>query len=262
MKSYTVCITCGTYYPPSQTPELCTICMDERQYIPVMGQQWTTPDKMRSHHSVKINKLRRGLYELEVNPAFAIGQRALLILSEKGNVLWDCIPLLDEQAIAFIKSKGGLKAIAISHPHYYSNMNEWAETFHCPIYIHQNDVMHIVDKREQISLWKGTELALWDGMKVKLMGGHFDGSSILHVPGLSEKGTILCGDTVYISPSMQHMAVMYSYPNRIPLPIHEANSVLKKFLEIPFDSIYGFYSYQNILENAGEILRKSLSKYK
>jgi len=70
-------------------------------------------------------------------------------------VLWDCIPLLDELVIEFIKSKGGLKAIAFSHPHFYSNMHEWAETFDCPVYIHQNDEQHIMVKGERIRLWPG-----------------------------------------------------------------------------------------------------------
>lgn len=261
MKLYKVCATCGTYYPSAQSPELCTICLDERQYIPATGQSWTTPEAIRSKHCVKINKLQKGLYELEVNPEFAIGQRALLVLSEKGNVLWDCIPLLDEQAITFIQSKGGLNAIALSHPHYYSNMNEWGETFNCPVYTHEYNAMHIVDNGKQISLWKGRDLDLWDGIKVKLIGGHFDGSCILYVPALSENGTVLCGDTLYISPSKQHMAVMYSYPNRIPLPITEVNRVGERFLEITFDSIYGFYSYQNVLGNAEGILQRSLARY-
>jgi hypothetical protein len=62
-------------------------------------------------------------------PSFAIGQRALLVLTPSGNILWDCIALINEPTIEFIKSKGGLKAIAFSHPHYYTTMNEWAERF-------------------------------------------------------------------------------------------------------------------------------------
>lgn len=261
MESFCVCVTCGTYFPSAQTPDLCPTCLDERQYIPITGQSWTTPEAMRRKHSVKINKLQKGLYAFEVNPEFAIGQRALMVLSENGNVLWDCIPLLDEQAITFIHSKGGLNAIALSHPHYYSNMNEWGETFNCPVYTHEHNTMHIVDNGEQISLWKGRDFDLWDGMKVKLIGGHFDGSCILHVPGLSEKGTVLCGDTLYISPSKQHMAVMYSYPNRIPLPLSEINKVQERFQEISFDRIYGFYNDQNVLEDAEKILQKSFKRY-
>ena len=74
--------------------------------------------------------------------------------------------MLDELTLEFIKSKGGLKAIGFSHPHYYGNMNDWADAFKCPVYIHENDAIHIMVKGNHIKLWEGDELQLWDGMKI------------------------------------------------------------------------------------------------
>lgn len=255
------CSTCGTYYSTKQLPELCIICSDERQYIPVTGQSWTKTADLHLKHSVKLNRLHDRLYELEINPMFAIGQRALLVLSEKGNILWDCIPLLDELTIEFIKSKGGLKAICFSHPHFYSNMNEWAKIFNCPIYIHKNDEEHIMVRGDHIQLWRGDEMELCDGMKIMLIGGHFAGSSILHVPFLSKGGTIICGDTLFLSPSKKHFSVVYSSPNRIPLPLAEMRRIKKRFESISFDSFYGYIRIQNLSENVKGILEKSMSMY-
>jgi len=210
---------------------------------------------------MKLNRMQQRLYELEINPVFAIGQRALLILSEQGNVLWDCVPLLDELIIEFIKSKGGLKAIAFSHPHFYSNMNEWAETFNCPIYIHKNDEEHITVKGPHIRLWDGEEINLWDGMRIICIGGHFAGSSILHVPFLSKEGTIICGDTLFLSPSKKHFSVVYSSPNRIPLPIAEIQRIKNRLNKIAFDAFYGYHSIQNLDKDVKEILNISLAKY-
>jgi glyoxylase-like metal-dependent hydrolase (beta-lactamase superfamily II) len=261
MNQSNICITCGTYYPTGQTPELCITCLDERQYIPATGQGWTTPEQLTRNHSIKVKKLQEKLYELEINPIFAIGQRALLVLSENGNVLWDCIPLLDELIIEFIKSKGGLKAIGFSHPHYYSNMNEWAETFDCPIYIHNNDASCIVNKGRHVKLWQGDEIALWNGIRIINIGGHFAGSSILHVPFLSTEGTIICGDTLFLSPGKKHFSVMYSYPNRMPLPLHEMQRVKKRLDSIPFDAFYGYQNLQNLTENVKEIFTESMKRY-
>jgi len=206
-------------------------------------------------------KINDKVYELEIKPVFAIGQRALLILSDHGNILWDCIPLLNEAAIAFIKSKGGLKAIAFSHPHYYSNMNDWAETFNCSIYIHHSDDQWIIDKGKHVTLWNGMEKSLWDGIRIINIGGHFPGSSILHVPFLSRDGSVFCGDTLAIAPSKKHIAVMYSYPNRIPLPLQEVARIKKRLEAIAFDALYGFYSDQNLSENVKEILKVSMERY-
>lgn len=192
---------------------------------------------------------------------FAIGQRAMLVLSASGNVLWDCIPMLDEATITFIRSKGGLKAIAFSHPHYYSNMNEWAATFNCPVYIHQNDAEHIIQKGDNIKLWQGNELALWDDIKVMLIGGHFAGSSILHVPFLSKEGTILCGDTLFLSPNKKHFSVFWSYPNRMPLPLNKMGCIKQRFDSIPFDAFYGYQKIQNLDVDVKEIFASSMQRY-
>lgn len=221
-----ICGGCGTQFPSdTEVPELCPICNDDRQFIPEGGQTWTTLDEMTNNYSVVAKKVTDNLYDLKIAPTFAIGQRALLVLAPGGNILWDCIPLLNEPTIEFIKSKGGLKAIAFSHPHYYSTMNDWAEVFDCPVYIHQSDEQWIIHKGSHINLWAGTEKELWNGIRIINIGGHFPGSSILHVPFLSPKGTVLCGDTFAISPSKKHMAVMYSYPNRIPLPVQEVQRI-------------------------------------
>jgi glyoxylase-like metal-dependent hydrolase (beta-lactamase superfamily II) len=260
MEQSKVCGTCGTHYP-SPSHEICEICNDDRQYIPEGGQVWTTHDQLLKNNSVRILKLHEKVYELQIKPTFGIGQRTLLILSEQGNILWDCIPLLNEPTIDFINSKGGLKAIAFSHPHYYSNMNDWAEAFNCPIYIHHTDEQWIINKGKHITLWNGAEKTLWHGMKIMNIGGHFPGSSILHVPFLSEDGAIFCGDTLTIAPSKKHIAVMYSYPNRIPLPLKEMERIKKRLETIPFDKMYGFYSDQNLLGNVKEVIKKSFARY-
>jgi glyoxylase-like metal-dependent hydrolase (beta-lactamase superfamily II) len=212
-------------------------------------------------NSVRIGQINENVYELEITPRFAIGQRAFLIISKNGNILWDCFPLLNAPTIEFIKAKGGLRGIAFSHPHYYSNMKDWAKTFDCPIYIHKSDEKWIMERGEKLYLWEGEELPLWDDIRMINIGGHFPGSSILHVPFLSKEGTIFVGDTVYVSPSMKHMAVMFSYPNRIPLPKEEVRKVKKRFDKVPFDKLFGFYSYQNVTQNPKSIMEAFMNRY-
>ncbi|MBN9385256.1 MAG: MBL fold metallo-hydrolase [Chitinophagaceae bacterium] len=256
-----ICVTCGTHYPASVHYDLCPICADDRQYIPEGGQRWTTEAELLSRYSVRTHRLRENVYELEITPAFAIAQRAFLILSPQGNILWDCIPLLTEPMVEFIKAHGGLRAIAFSHPHYYSNMNDWAETFDCPIYIHRSDEQWIFNKGGRVELWKGEEKALWDDMRLVNVGGHFPGSSILHVPHLSPEGTVFCGDTLVIAPNKQHIAVMYSYPNRMPLPRYEVERIRKQMDGIPFDALYSFMRDLNLTGDVKGIFTRSMDRY-
>jgi hypothetical protein len=256
------CSTCGTKFTSSiHTSQDCIVCSNDRQYLPAKGQAWTKPEDLQNNYSNVIKEISENFYEIKTLPKFAIGQRAYLIITPNGNILWDCISLLNQSTIEFIKSKGGLKAIAISHPHYYSSMNDWADIFNCPIYIHKNDEEFIYTKGEHIQLWSGDEKELWNNMKIKLIGGHFPGSSIFLVPFLSKEGTILCGDTFYISPNKKHISVMYSYPNFIPVKISEIKRINQSMQNVNFDSLIGAFDNQSINADAKSILHTSFERY-
>ena len=70
-----------------------------------------------------------GLIGLGVEPSFGIGPRALLVRTAQGNVLWDCVPLLDGALVETVGAPGGLAAIAVSHPHDYAAMVDWSRAF-------------------------------------------------------------------------------------------------------------------------------------
>src|SRR5207244_5727183 len=85
------------------------------------GQQWTTLAALQAgnFHNV-FKEYEPHLTCIGTEPSFAIGQRALLVQTDQGNVLWDCISYLDDDTLTAIQQRGGLKAIAISHPHFYT----------------------------------------------------------------------------------------------------------------------------------------------
>jgi glyoxylase-like metal-dependent hydrolase (beta-lactamase superfamily II) len=256
------CCTCGTQYPTDKPiPELCPICSDDRQYFVDEGQTWTNTTELLTDHKTCIKELNSSLYELRVNPLFALGQRALLLLSPGGNILWDCVPVLDQDAIDFIRSKGGIKVIAFSHPHFYSNVNHWAETFDATVYIHRNDEQWVFNRGKNIRFWAGESKPLWDGISIENIGGHFPGSSVLRVPTLAEQGSLFTGDTLYVSKNKKHIAMMYSYPNYIPLPADELNRVIKRVNKLNFDAIYGGFEWQNMLTDAKNIFTASIARY-
>ena len=125
-----ICNTCGTQYPDAdQPPASCPICQDERQYLKATGQNWTTLERLRLTNRNSVKFREPGLIGVGIEPHFAIGQRALFLRTAKANVLWDCLPLLDEAVVEALKALGGISAIAISHPHCYSSMVEWSRAF-------------------------------------------------------------------------------------------------------------------------------------
>jgi hypothetical protein len=125
-----LCVTCGTQFPDAdQPPQRCPICEDERQFVGLQGQKWITLEQLQRAHRNKLYREGADVWGISITPAFGIGQRALLLRMEKGNILWDCVSLIDSDTVALVKALGGISAIAISHPHYYTSMVEWSRAF-------------------------------------------------------------------------------------------------------------------------------------
>ena len=105
-----MCRTCGVQFAPSQAPPpRCPICEDERQYVGWNGQQWTTLDDLVAEgRRNTIEELEPGLLQIATRPPVAIGQRALIAQTPAGNVMWDCVSLVDEASIATVREQGGL----------------------------------------------------------------------------------------------------------------------------------------------------------
>ena len=136
-----ICVQCGVQFSAVPTPpEKCPICEDERQAVHWGGQQWTTLSALTQGHRNVFRGLEPGLTGIVTEPKFAIGQQALLVQSDDGNVLWDCLSLINEATMREVQARGGLAAVAISHPHFYDSMVEWSNGFGgVRIYLHEAD---------------------------------------------------------------------------------------------------------------------------
>ncbi|HEY9194767.1 MAG TPA: hypothetical protein VIM77_00835, partial [Mucilaginibacter sp.] len=159
-----ICTTCGVQYPSSvNPPSQCKICTDDRQYVNPNGQSWTTLPDLNHHHKNKIEEVVPNLYAIYTEPAFGIGQRAHLLVTARGNILWDCISNIDDETIHEVNKLGGIKAIALSHPHYFSTIAAWSKAFDdATIYINGLDEEWLCRRDAPINLWQGPELILWD----------------------------------------------------------------------------------------------------
>ncbi len=258
-----ICITCGTQFPPSyKEPARCPICDEPRQFVPPSGQEWTTTRILARDHCNAFRQHEPGLLGIGTMPAFGIGQRALLLMTGRGNVLWDCISLLDEATIAIVKSLGGLAGIAISHPHFYSAMVDWAHAFDAPIHLHAADRQWVMRPDPSIRFWDGDTLKLMDGVTLIRCGGHFAGGTVLHwAQGAGGRGSLLCGDIVQVIPDRKFVAFMRSYPNLIPLSAPAVERIGAMLEPYRFDAIHGGWFERTIPRDAKDIVKRSIARY-
>lgn len=258
-----ICKTCGTQFSTTkQTPIACPICLDERQYVGWNGQQWTTlPELQKDHHNI-IKSIEPGLTGIGTHPSFAIGQRALLVQTPRGNILWDCISLIDAETITAVKTLGGINMIAISHPHYYSSMVEWAHTFDVPIYLHADDRQWVMRPDPSIEYWNGETKLLNGELTLLRLGGHFIGGTVLHWAGGAEgKGIMLSGDILQVVPDRRYVSFMYSYPNLIPLPAQTVRRMADAVKPYKFDRIYGAWWERVVSTDAKAAVERSAERY-
>jgi hypothetical protein len=258
-----ICTACGTQYPDSTAPpKQCAICEEERQYVPPTGQSWTTLDGVRARHFNSFRQHEDGLIGIGTQPNFAIGQRALLLCTPHGNVLWDCIALLDEATVALIKGLGGLAAIGISHPHFYTTMVEWSRAFGCPVHLHAADRKWIMRNDPAIKPWEGETLALLPDVTLIRGGGHFPGGAMLHwAKGAAGRGVLLSSDIATVTVDRKFLSFMRSYPNLIPLSAREVEGIAAALAPFAYDAIYGHYFDRVIATGAKEAMQASVARY-
>jgi hypothetical protein len=259
-----ICTACGMQYPPSSaSPAECRVCQDERQFTPPGGQRWTTLDNLAVDHLNAFRQHEPGLIGIATRPQFAIGQRALLLCTPHGNVLWDSISLIDDATVTLVKALGGLKAIAISHPHFYTTLVEWSRAFgNVPVHLHADDAGWVMRPDPCVAHWQGETLEVLPGVTLIRGGGHFPGGTMLHwAAGAEGRGVLCSADIATVNLDRRSFTFMRSYPNNIPLSGKGVRAIGAALAPFPFDRVYSHFFERVVLADAKRILEASIERY-
>jgi hypothetical protein len=212
-------------------------------------------------HSVVLRNEEADLVGIGVEPSFAIGQRALLVRTPHGNVLWDCISLLDEQARKQIAELGGIAAICLSHPHFYAANVEFADAFDARIFMPRADQHWIQRASRRIELFDD-DIEPVRGLTLARIGGHFDGAAVLHWPaGCQQRGALLTGDTITVVQDRDWVSFMWSFPNLIPLDQATVLDIARRVERFSFDRVYGGWWGRVVVEDGAAAVRRSADRY-
>ncbi|MCF2533621.1 MBL fold metallo-hydrolase [Yinghuangia soli] len=253
-----VCAGCGTQYAAPRAD--CPVCQDDRQYVPDTGQRWTTLAELHAAaHTPKFVEEGPGVFGVGTVKSIAIGQRALLLRTGEGNILWDCLPYVDDGMVETIVGLGGLTAIAISHPHFYSAMVEWAHVFDVPVHLHESDREWVGRPDPALHFWSGETLRLTDEVTLINPRIHFPGSAVLHWS--ADGGSLFSGDVLNVCPDRRWVSVMHSYPNHVPEHPDAVRSAAELLDRYSFERIYGAWWGRVVTADGNAVLRRSLDRY-
>jgi len=256
-----ICATCGVQYAAPR--EDCPICLDERQYVGWDGQRWTSLAELQElQHRGRIEAEGTGVLGVGAEPPTAIGQRALLVTTPGGNVLWDMITYLDDDLAARIRDLGGIRAIAISHPHFYGSMIEFAREFDAPVFIHELDREWVGRPDPLVQFWEGETKQLWDGVTLINVGVHFAGGQVLHWADADNgAGAVMSGDIMTVVQDRRYVSFMYSYPNLIPERPEVIRRGLARLAPYRFGRVYGAWWRRVVRTDGKAAVARSADRY-
>ena len=258
-----ICETCGTQFAESAAPPVrCPICEDERQYVGWGGQTWTDHAKLKATHRLRLED-EAGLLAIGLDPAFAINQRAFLLPTDAGNILWECLSLVSDEAVETIRARGGIDRVVISHPHFYTSMVEWSEAFSgVSILIHEADREWVMRPSPHIQFWSGDVLKLSDAVSLIRCGGHFEGSTALHWrDGPHPGGALFPGDALQVVQDRRHVSFMYSYPNITPMKPTDVRAMRDRLDGYDFEDVFGYTWGRNIIGDGRAAVDRSFERY-
>ena len=257
-----ICATCAVEYPDTeQPPETCAICSDERQYVRPSGQRWTTPAELEAAgHRGSLTEIEPGLFGVDISPSVGIGQRALLVQTPGGNLLWDPTGYLDDDLAVQVTAVGGVAVIAASHPHMFGVQVEWSRRFGgAPVYVTTDDREWLQRDDPVVREWHEPTEVL-PGVILHRIGGHFPGSAVARFTGADGRGVLLSGDTVACTPDEHWVSFMRSFPNKLPLSAATVEKVATRVLALDFDRLYDNFAGR-VAGAAPRWVRRSADRY-
>jgi glyoxylase-like metal-dependent hydrolase (beta-lactamase superfamily II) len=258
-----ICRACAVEHPDTaHPPAVCRICSEERQYVPVSGQAWTTLDDLAAAGTtLEIVDVEPDLFGISAHPQVGIGQRALLLRTDAGNLLWDPTGFVDAAGADRVRRLGPVAAIVASHPHMYGVQVEWSRALGgVPVLVAAADRDWVQRPDNAIEYIDG-EREVIPGVILRTVGGHFPGSLLTYWPaGAEGRGVVLAGDTIFPSPDGRWASFMRSYPNNIPLSAAVVDRVAIATIAHPFDRLYGNFGGV-IPRDARAVVRRSADRH-
>lgn len=255
-----LCATCGVE-SGEPLPPICPICDDERQWVPEAGQRWSSIEQQqRDGIRVDLEELEPGLWAITSAPSVGIGQRALLVRTTRGNLLWDPIGTITRAAAERVRELGGIAVVAASHPHMFGVQCAWADALDARVLVNERDAAWIQRPHARIELW-GDELEVVPGVRLIRFGGHFPGSAmVLWEQGSDGEGSLLAGDTIQPKPDRRSLGFMRSFPNNIPMSPGVVRRIADQLAPLQYRRIHGNIPGQ-LIEDGPVAVERSAARH-
>jgi glyoxylase-like metal-dependent hydrolase (beta-lactamase superfamily II) len=203
----------------------------------------------------EVRDVEPDLFGIGVRPGIGVEQRALVVRTPEGNLLWDPPAFIDQPAIDAVRERGGLAVVTASHPHMYGAIVEWSHAFGAEILLPEVDLPWLMRPDQAVRSWTGSTQPL-PGVTLVQCGGHFPGSAVTHW-----RHALFVGDTLFVTDGADRVSFIWSAPNRLPLPEREVRRIAEALAPYDYDRIYGGWWDPVIDHDAKRIVERSAARY-
>src|SRR5262249_14449245 len=157
-----------------------------------------------------------------------------------GNILWGCITLIDDASVRTIHALGGLTAIALSHPRYFSSVIEWSRAFGgIPVHVHAALRRWLMRSDAAVDFWDGNECSLPGDVTLVHVGTYVEGGTLLHWPaGADGAGALLTGDVMQIVKQGTRVGLLANSRDLVPRSAEGVRKLISAIDRFRFDALY------------------------
>jgi hypothetical protein len=224
---------------------------------------WTTLAEIHNRHTNLIQRLEPHLFSVRPIPALPLGQRALLLGTDHGNILWGSVTVVDDATVRMVRALGGLTAIAVSHPRHFSSVVEWSHAFGgTPIYVHATSRRWLMRPDPVVRYWEGTELSLPGNVTLVHVGSYAEGGTLLHWPAAAcGRGALLTGDVLQVVRHRKRVGLLSSSQDLVPRSADGVWALVSALERFQYEALYDAWSDDGITHQARAIVLESASPY-
>jgi hypothetical protein len=259
-----ICGSCGTQYAESALPPAhCAICRADARLESTERPTWTTLAEIHGRHTNLIQRVEPHLFSVRPIPALPLGQRALLLGTEHGNILWGCVTVIDDATVRMVRALGGLTAIVVSHPRHFSSVVEWSHAFRgAPIYVHATSRRWLMRPDPVVRYWEGKELSLPGNVTLVHVGSYAEGGTLLHWPAAAcGRGALLTGDVLQVVRHRKRVGLLSSSQDLVPRSADGVWALVSALERFQYEALYDTWSDDGITHDARAIVLESASAY-
>ncbi len=229
-----VCTNCGFWQRHFAPPPGCPVCLDFRHTPSPHGWEFWTADEAAARIVTRWDEDEHGIVTFRSDPSLGIGPSGYLIPLPGGNLLFENPPWYSDEALKFIRQRGGVRWLAASHPHAYGALWRAQEAFSPEaVFIGTADLPWTGAFRATHPYEEPLEIV--PGASLVPVGGHFDGQSVLH---LRDRRILFAGDMVKFHANPPGISTHKAFNRRVPMSHGEIRRYRDAVAPLDFAEVY------------------------